>query len=191
MSIEETQLFIISHKVSSISLWPCPHSSHLLGPQGIRTKQYGRKKKPTSPSHLMKSLTQGGRIFRKHTWHHEGNTEGAATTARHPQHSKSKAISCHPSQRQCHSAMRWSLWKVAGKDREHFSLQARNHTCHGWNFICKLSDLINHRWTAQEIHEREGKGRACRLSTIICPSFATFSFYTGSLKKKKKVQMDK
>lgn len=71
-----------------------PTQHPLTGPQGIRAKQYGQQKKPTSPSkHLMKSLTQWAQVFRTHTWH-EGNTEGAITTARHTLHNKSKASSC-------------------------------------------------------------------------------------------------
>lgn len=84
-----------------------PHSSHLLGPQDIRAKQ---KK------------------------HQEGGTEGAATTARHTLHNKSKAIRCIPTLAipakgsgtpEMHGNLRNE------EDREHFPLDAIKPTKQG------------------------------------------------------------
>lgn len=125
--------------------FPCiilimPHSSRLLGPPGIRAKQQK---------------------------HQEGDTEGTATTARHTLHNKSKAISCIPTLAiltkgsgtpEMHGNLRNE------EDREHFPLDAIKPTNQGWNFTCKLSALINHGWTAWEIHKR--KRRVCRKQGI-------------------------
>lgn len=84
-----------------------PHSSHLLGPPGIRAKQQK---------------------------HQEGDTEGTATRARHTLHNKSKAISCIPTLAiltkgsgtpEMHGNLRNE------EDREHFPLDAIKPTNQG------------------------------------------------------------